>query len=476
MPIDPRIPLGYEPAPYIDPRQLREQHIEEEARRRQAQVQEMHLREQERKLSEQQEWRKALGRGAKSEELMRISPSLTSDYHKAVADEQKAQREEQSEQLKQARERASRLASIAGSVHNEFTLHLAVKQALQERLITREQADYVTQLGWTPETQQWLQAYQNQAMSIADRATAARDAFDRDMRTAGDSRAQAAEQRAAQQFPVEQLRRGADALLSQMNAAGQAVGAVQSQEQYDAWRATLPVEIQRRVPLMYSPGAVEIVQRMAMTPAEVLRLNELNRHNQKIENLKGISNAIAQTNVNRTAATTRQVEEGKLRDDFNKGVRSFITVRDAFGRIMQAAKQQTPASDIALIYGYMRMLDPTSTVREGEYATARDAGGIPDRVLAWYNKAVEGQQLAPDIRKDFIKQSNLIYQQAELDYLRLYEFYKNQAARFGMRPEEVLPDYRINQKESPDRGQAKPTQPRPDVDPYVQLGFVEEKK
>lgn len=274
MPIDPRIPLGYEPAPYIDPRQLREQRMAEAAHRRQAQVQEMQLREQERQLSEQQAFREALGRGARPDELVRISVTAAAAYQKILADQRKAQLDQEKEQLAIAGTKASRFASIAGSVRDEMTLRYGVAQALREGLIAPEHAQYAMQQGYTAEIQQWLRAQIEQAMSIADRATAARDAFDRDMRTAGDSRAQAAEQRAAQQFAVEQPGRVADASLKQMNAAGQSVGAVQSQEQYDAWRAALPEQIQSRVPAMYSPSAVAIVQRMAMTPAQVAQLEQ----------------------------------------------------------------------------------------------------------------------------------------------------------------------------------------------------------
>ena len=57
-------------------------------------------------------------------------------------------------------------------------------------------------------------------------------------------------------------------------------------------------------------------------------------------------------------------------------------MREAYGRI-HAAKDAPPsgASDIALLYGYMKVLDPGSTVREGEFATASNAGGIPDKIV-----------------------------------------------------------------------------------------------
>jgi len=290
MPIDPRIPLGYEPAQYIDPRQLREQRIAEQAQQRQAQVQEMQLREQERQIAEQQAFREALARGARPDELARISVTAAASYQKVLADQRKAQLDQEKEQLAIAGTKAARFASIAGSVRDQQTLQYGVAQALREGLIAPEHAKYAMEQGYTPEIQQWLRAQTEQAMSIAEMATAQRDAFDRQMRTAADQRQQAAEARSVQQFAVEQPGRVADAAIKQMNAAGQAVSGVQSQDQYDSWRASLPPEIQRRVPVMYSPSAVAIVQRMAMTPAQVANMQqsqataaEAVRHNRATE-------------------------------------------------------------------------------------------------------------------------------------------------------------------------------------------------
>jgi hypothetical protein len=37
----------------------------------------------------------------------------------------------------------------------------------------------------------------------------------------------------------------------------------------------------------------------------------------------------------------------------------------------------------------MKMLDPTSVVREGEFATAQNAASIPIKIVNMYNKALE---------------------------------------------------------------------------------------
>ena len=69
------------------------------------------------------------------------------------------------------------------------------------------------------------------------------------------------------------------------------------------------------------------------------------------------------------------------------------------------AEQDTAAADIALIFGFMKQQDPQSTVREGEFATAQNSGGIPDAVRNAYNKAISGQRLQPAQRADFVNTS-----------------------------------------------------------------------
>jgi hypothetical protein len=59
-----------------------------------------------------------------------------------------------------------------------------------------------------------------------------------------------------------------------------------------------------------------------------------------------------------------------------------------------------PAS-ISIVYKFMKSLDPTSVVREGEFATAENAGGVPDSVLNIYNKLVTGERLPDKVMEDF---------------------------------------------------------------------------
>jgi hypothetical protein len=124
--------------------------------------------------------------------------------------------------------------------------------------------------------------------------------------------------------------------------------------------------------------------------------------------------------------------EGGLRKEFNGLSKSFIDVSDAYGRIKASVKDPSTAGDISMIFNYMKMLDPRSTVREGEAATVEQAGTIPDRILGMYNKVVGGGKLAPDVRADFVDRAGKLYKSQETSHKGLIKRYDDIGTRMGL--------------------------------------------
>lgn len=101
--------------------------------------------------------------------------------------------------------------------------------------------------------------------------------------------------------------------------------------------------------------------------------------------------------------------ENQLRNRYSQMSRDFSEVRDAYGRISAVGETGTAASDMALIFNYMKMLDPGSTVREGEYATVQNATNVPGMIRNTYNRAIEGSKLNVDQRKDFVERAEDLF-------------------------------------------------------------------
>jgi hypothetical protein len=134
----------------------------------------------------------------------------------------------------------------------------------------------------------------------------------------------------------------------------------------------------------------------------------------------------------------------EIRKEFNalQPVKDFANRQGALGIIQGSAQEPSPAGDLALIFAYMRMLDPGSVVRESEFQLAASAGSLPQRAQAAYDQLMTGKRLTDQQRNDFINRSRTLYQGAEQQFGRLYDDYKARAERANLNIQDALVDYR----------------------------------
>lgn len=130
--------------------------------------------------------------------------------------------------------------------------------------------------------------------------------------------------------------------------------------------------------------------------------------------------------------------EDTLRDEFVKASGDFIKIRNAYGLVQAAAKDPSAGGDMALIFSFMRILDPNSVVREGEFATAQNAAGVPDRVVNLYNRLLNGERLNPTQRADFVNQARKIYEEQRGQADVLESTYRDMAKRYKLNPDNVV--------------------------------------
>lgn len=129
--------------------------------------------------------------------------------------------------------------------------------------------------------------------------------------------------------------------------------------------------------------------------------------------------------------------EQKLRKEFEASAKPYHEVRRGYNRIM--ASKDDAAGDISLIFGFMKMLDPGSVVREGEFATAQNSGGIPDQVRNLYNRAMSGERLNIDQRNMFKAQAGSLYERAKSEYTAREKQMRSIASQFSLSPDRIIP-------------------------------------
>lgn len=130
-----------------------------------------------------------------------------------------------------------------------------------------------------------------------------------------------------------------------------------------------------------------------------------------------------------------------LRKEFVKESGAFISVRDAFGKVQVAANNPSAAGDLAMIFNFMKMLDPASVVREGEFATAQNAAGVPARARNLYNRVLSGERLNPEQRADFLSTARNVMGSQLKFQTQLEKSYRGIAERQGMPTDDVIVDF-----------------------------------
>lgn len=122
-------------------------------------------------------------------------------------------------------------------------------------------------------------------------------------------------------------------------------------------------------------------------------------------------------------------------------VKDFQDQTAALGRIIASAENPSAAGDLALIFNYMKMLDPGSTVREGEFATAQNAGGVGTRLISLYNNIRDGTRLTDDQRADFVGRATGLYTKASEDFAATRKTYTDIAEKLGYDIDIAVPNF-----------------------------------
>lgn len=151
--------------------------------------------------------------------------------------------------------------------------------------------------------------------------------------------------------------------------------------------------------------------------------------------------AQAQGGKDAAAATERvhsRAEELRKELASNPITKQFQEVETSYGKIRGAAAKPSAAGDMALVFSFMKMMDPGSSVREGEYANAKNAGGVPDRLRNAWNNLRDGQLLNPAQRADFLRQARGFRNTHAAQYRGLTKKYGEYAPRVGVDPGDVL--------------------------------------
>lgn len=196
------------------------------------------------------------------------------------------------------------------------------------------------------------------------------------------------------------------------------------------------------LPEQYDPNLVRHYQTIALTQKDrvdkELKEKEIALKEKELLSKQGELKAKNAVEFGKTATELRKERSGL------PTTKATAEVSAAYNKIQSAAKNPTAAGDLSLIFSYMKILDPGSTVREGEFATAQNAAGVPEQIRNIYSRILNGERLSPIQRADFVGQAHGVYQ-SQLDIQRQVDAqYGTLARKSGIDPADVLLNFEAN--------------------------------
>lgn len=131
-------------------------------------------------------------------------------------------------------------------------------------------------------------------------------------------------------------------------------------------------------------------------------------------------------------------EEARLRGEYSKRTEDLTSAERNQSIIETSAADNTGAGDIALVTSFMKMLDPGSVVRETEFATAANAGGLLGRLQSLATKVESGQFLSAEQRTEFQNLSRKFLEAAQVQEQGVQQSYQAIVDNYGLNPVNVF--------------------------------------
>lgn len=148
-----------------------------------------------------------------------------------------------------------------------------------------------------------------------------------------------------------------------------------------------------------------------------------------------------------------------LQNDVRGALKDHFTISDQYKAMQKAAQDPSAQGDTALLYSFFKVLDPVSTVREGEIDMVKSSRSIPDRFKGYAQKLANGQFLMPHERQDILTQAERQVQSRMPRASQDVKAYRENAKRLQLDPNLYVPDPYDGLTFKPQGGGGNPANP-----------------
>ncbi|WP_020187621.1 hypothetical protein [Methylopila sp. 73B] len=172
--------------------------------------------------------------------------------------------------------------------------------------------------------------------------------------------------------------------------------------------------------------------------------------------------AAVRTGAQPAADMTKIGEQAKgLRGEIAQlpSYKNYAQAAPIYRSMVDTAGTNSKASDLNLVYGLGKIMDPTSVVREGEMVLVQNTASLPDWVVGAANRLNGGAALQPETRAALLAEAHSRMRSYEDVLGADLDRYGGIADRAGVRRDDVLPPFERSNAYRGGGRQAAPTFP-----------------
>jgi hypothetical protein len=136
----------------------------------------------------------------------------------------------------------------------------------------------------------------------------------------------------------------------------------------------------------------------------------------------------------------------------SKNYTNYVSAANAAQNLSEFLKNPSATTDISTIFEFMKALDPTSVVREGEQALFKNARGLYDKLSTTMESARSGKVLSPAQRVQALDTLKTLQATYRASYKKGIRPVTRQAARIGLPIDEIDPELDLSSGASNDGG------------------------
>jgi len=123
--------------------------------------------------------------------------------------------------------------------------------------------------------------------------------------------------------------------------------------------------------------------------------------------------------------------------DFKRAISGYRGAYEGYQRLIEALSFEGGIADVSAVFSFMKALDPTSVVREGEFAVTANAGGLYDKLNNIMDRYKKGDLLPDTVKREMYAVATELMNSYTDSYDQLYGDYSRKSQLLNFTPEDV---------------------------------------